>query len=252
MANTFHSNLWANWAPLCLCIIVSLTSFQSDEKAKGMIFVNIIPTFNGDTLKLNDKQYVTSFGDTISIEEFKIYMSNIKFKSDKRHTCSERNSAHLLDADDLNSLRFLLSDVVVGNYVSMTFDIGVDSFLSVSGIHEGDLDPSKGMYWAWNTGYINAKLQGHSKSCKTLHNAFEFHIGGYMPPFKSLRNVKLTLPNIKVFSEKSTEIVIYMDAAAWFDKPHKISLAQTNKVVMPGKDALQIADNYKDMFSLKH
>ena len=57
------------------------------------------------------------------------------------------------------------------------FQIGIDSLTNVSGDLDGDLDPALGMYWAWNSGYINMKLEGKSSSCKSVKKEFQFHIG---------------------------------------------------------------------------
>ena len=56
--------------------------------------------------------------------------------------------------------------------------LGVDSVLNYNGVHEGALDPINGMYWTWQTGYINCKLEGNI-ICDSSRKSFEYHIGGY-------------------------------------------------------------------------
>jgi len=43
----------------------------------------------------------------------------------------------------------------------------VDSLANVSGAMSNDLDATKGMYWSWQSGFINLKIEGKSASCKT-------------------------------------------------------------------------------------
>ena len=124
----------------------------------------------------------------------------------------------------------------------LTFNIGVDSLANVSGAMSGDLDPIKGMYWAWNTGYINAKIEGKSSSCHTRKNVFEFHIGGHLPPFQTMRKVKLLAKDTE-----STVFTIETDVRQWFSK---IKLNEMNSVLLPNKTAMMMADNYAQMFKI--
>ena len=80
---------------------------------------------------------------------------------------------------------------------TIAFNLGIDSITNVSGAQGGDLDPTKGMYWAWQSGFINIKLQGTSNSCPPPKNEFEFHLGGYQYPFNSLQTIILKTGNEK-------------------------------------------------------
>ena len=55
----------------------------------------------------------------------------------------------------------------------------------------GDLDPTKGMYWAWQSGYINFKMEGSCSQCLATKNNFEFHLGGYQQPFYAMQTIEL-------------------------------------------------------------
>lgn len=61
------------------------------------------------------------------------------------------------------------------------FFFGTDSLTNVSGNIDGPLDPINGMYWAWNSGYINFKLEGYWGT--HYDQPIEFHIGGYRKPY---------------------------------------------------------------------
>jgi hypothetical protein len=232
-------------------VVLQLHVAAKTNNAKtGRVTLIITPMFNSKPLKLNNQYYVNENGDTLYIDLFRFYMTNFGLtdaQSFKEYQC--KDSDHLVDAEDTASEKFSL-DVPAGEYSELSFIAGVDSVANTSGANNGDLDPVKGMYWAWNSGYIMAKLEGHSKVCKTLHQAFEFHIGGYMPPYNTARGVSLELPHtISVKAGGNTIIRIRANAAAWFSG--LLDLATTNDIVIPGKEAAMMADNYAQMFTIE-
>ena len=203
------------------------------------------PVFGTENLILDDKKYITEQSDTLSISTFRFYISQIQYVFEDGSTYSEPNSVHLLDAEKEESLSLNIKNVPDKTMRFVAFNIGVDSIFSVSGALTGDLDPILGMYWTWNTGYINAKIEGKSKSCHTPKNIFEFHIGGYLSPYNTLRQVRLPVKN----TSDNTTIVIEADARKWFSN---IKLSETNSVLMPNKTAMRVADNYAQMFKVNN
>lgn len=125
---------------------------------------------------------------------------------------------------------------------ALTFAIGIDSTASVSGALSGVLDPSKGMYWAWQSGYINMKMEGKSNSCKTRNNRFQFHVGGYLQPYCAWRTVELH-PKVS-----GTSLPIAVDLAELFSK---IALSETNSIMIPGKRAIEMAEQSTKMFQVE-
>jgi hypothetical protein len=227
-----------------LCCVLFVGSMSAQNAAKSVCNLRLKPVFSGKPLILGSYKYGTPKGDTVTIDRFRFYISAIQlFYSDGR-TYTESNSYHLVDAEDNESLSFALKNTPVGQINAITFNIGVDSAASVSGALSGALDPVKGMYWAWNSGYINAKLEG---TCKQKpgqkQNAFEFHIGGYLAPFYALRSVKLPLE--KPMNAKNIEIAC--DAAVWLEE---VDLRKENSVVIPGEEAMRVANRYAKMFSV--
>ncbi len=230
-------------------ILAPVSSFgKTIPLNRGWITVIIDPVFNGEPLKMADQLYVNEHGDTIYIDLFRFYITNMRLSSES--TTVSDTVSHLVDAEDEASATFHINNVPAGSYTSLQFTVGVDSITNTSGANGGDLDPAKGMYWVWNSGYIMAKLEGHSRVCKTLHHAFEFHIGGYMPPFNAARlvNVKLSHP-VVVLNGCNTIVRLKADVAAWFKG--NLDLSKLNSVVIPGKEANIIADNYAQMFSVE-
>jgi hypothetical protein len=147
---------------------------------------------------------------------------------------------HLVDAEKLSSLEFKIKKVPDLKINKISFNVGVDSLNSVSEKFEGDLDPSKGMYWAWNTGYVNMKLEGKSSSCTNAKKEFQFHIGGYLTKQNALQKIEFVL------SEKQNNS-INVELSNWLDA---ISLKETKSIMIPGEKAIKMAQLYKNMFQI--
>jgi len=124
----------------------------------------------------------------------------------------------------------------------------VDSIKNVSGVQEGALDPMKGMFWTWKSGYIFAKLEGQSDSSHLPSHYFTYHIGGINQNENALRVVQLNIPVTYNQSKK----IIHIDAniLQWFSSVHSIKIASTGYCHQPGALAVAIADNYSKMFSI--
>ena len=222
-----------------LILLCTLKAFSQQSVTR---LLDVRPVFAGKPLAMAPAACVLGT-DTVYIERFRFYLSAVELVFADGLVYREKDSYHLLDASDSASLRIPLADVPSGKVSKIKFYIGVDSVASVSGALSGALDPVKGMYWAWNSGYINAKLEG---SCKAPPGhrpyPFEFHIGGYMQPFYAIRTVELQLP-----APSASTIVLCADAAAWLQQ---VDLHKENSVVIPGAEAMIVADRYSKMFSL--
>lgn len=196
-----------------------------------------------------DSAYITPLGDTIHITGLEFYVSSWQLhNANGWHKVGE---AHLVDMEEDRSKQFYITQVPSGTYDSIRMVIGVDSLFSTNGAHSGDLDPMKGMYWAWNTGYIMAKMEGKCNGCNTLHHAFEYHIGGYMPPNNAARTVQFHLTGCLLGGKSSSKQPILqmdVDAAQWF--ANGIDIKQTNSILIPGPAAMKMADNYRNMLSI--
>jgi len=233
--------------PESFCQVENLgrvTVFKNSDTDK--VLIELIPVFNGKPLKLTNQYYINAHGDTLYIDAFRFYMANISFTG---HRNALNTNSHLYDAADSDTYAFIIKNIPPGAYSNLQFTLGVDNIANTSGANGGDLDPAKGMYWAWNSGYIMAKLEGRSKVCKTLHHAFQFHIGGYMPPYNAARVVTLKLPASFTIGRSGIPCIsLKVDVAAWFSGD--FDLAKVNDIAVPGKEAAMMADKYAKMFSI--
>ena len=156
----------------------------------------------------------------------------------------------LIDERDPESKKIVLNQVPEGLYTGIEFILGVDSLHNCSGIQEGALDPVNGMFWAWNTGYIFLKLDGHAPASKTEGQLIEFHIGGYKQPVNSIRKIKLDFPSPRLLSNQNAfPVNIKADVLELFKTPVNIDFSTLSSVTDLHYATL-IANNYADMFRL--
>lgn len=177
-----------------------------------------------------DISFELKSGD-VELHKLRFYVSNIII-NDSVHP--EQQPAYLMDllAEGSNKISIPTGNLNVSN---VYFNIGTDSLLNTAGILDGDLDPIKGMYWAWNTGYINFKIEGVNNS----KHRFEYHIGGYRSPFTTVRS----------FEEEVTSdnLNLVLDLNKFLLEAESVS----SELMIPGKEAAQLSDLFKNCLHVK-
>jgi len=236
------------WPHRCFCQVEHLGNiavFRTSDTDK--VVFDISPEFNGQPLILGSQFYVDEHGDTLYIDALRFYLTNISFTG---YDNALNTNSFLYDAADSDTHSFVIKKIPGGNYSILQFTVGVDSIANTSGANDGDLDPVHGMYWAWNSGYIMARLEGRASVCRTLHHAFEFHIGGYKHPFNTARVVALRLPPTFAIGKRGIPVIsLKVDVSAFFTQ--NLDLAKVNNIVTPGREASSMADKYAKMFSIE-
>ena len=149
-----------------------------------------------DALALNPQQYTNANGDQFQVTTFKYYISNIVLIKADGSTFKQPESYYLIDQEQPNSKLITLENVPSGEYTGLTFTVGVDSTRNVSGAQTGALDPTQGMFWSWNTGYIFLKLEGYSPQSEK--GGLTFHIGGFKTPNNTIRTISPNLNGSKM------------------------------------------------------
>lgn len=198
------------------------------------------PLVLGDTL-------VTASGEKITVQRFKYYVSNFTVTDSKGNLHVLPASYFLVDEAEPASKTFLLAvpDLPIR---SISFLIGVDSIRNVSGIQTGALDPLKGMFWTWNSGYIMAKMEGTCEGLQAAGQRFTYHIGGFRFGVNTARQVSIDLPAGK---NNFSGIGIAADIQQWFSSAWNIRIKETPVCHAPGALAVKFANNYMHMFSLQ-
>lgn len=175
---------------------------------------------------------------TIQLDVFRFYISHVRLFQDERS--QSFNDVWLLDNDE-EGFKIKLSNVELDQIDQIQFLIGTDSLVNVAGAFDGALDPIHGMYWAWNSGYINVKLEGTLLIADKSAD-FEYHIGGYAGEHKTARLVTLPFNAIS-----SNELTIDIDLNNFIDY---IEIDKTNRVMLPGKQASLLATFFAESFSI--
>ena len=223
---------------LFIFIFTIVVHSQSDN---GAVLVNFNLNWKNKSLELNKIYH--SKNDSLQISAFKFYISSIEFQFSDNSKFIENNSYHLIDIEHNKSLKIALLNNTNKIISRIFFNIGVDSLASVSGAMTGDLDVTNGMYWAWQSGFINMKIEGKSSSCSTRNNNFHFHIGGYLKPNYALRKV-----NINCNKNIENNINLIVDLSKLFEE---IDLKSTNSIMIPGQKAMKLSDLSTKIFSLE-
>ncbi len=221
----------------CFLLVACSSTMAQDDWQMQIAFD---PLYQGATLVIDDEVDIELDSTDVIVDMFRCYISNIELIKNDLVLVQEKDSYHLLDAEEIETLSFTL-DVEEGvTYDSIRFMIGVDSLTSVSGAMGGDLDPTKGMFWTWNTGYIFFKVEGISPICDTRKNRFVYHLGGYESQYAAQQWV--TLP---IMSNSEMKITIDID-----EYIEKVDLIDMPNVMSPGKEAYKYAKIASSIFKI--
>lgn len=196
------------------------------------------PSF-GSSILSSDSIYIINSTDSIQITALRFYISSIELLDKNKTIWKDPIQFHLMDAFIEKTLTVDIPSTI--SYTKLKFNLGVDSTTNVSGALGGDLDPTKGMYWTWQSGYINFKLEGTSTVCKTRHNEFQFHLGGYQSPYNNLQTLFTdagSMQNIEVGIDIKKII-------------NQINLAEQHHIMSPGKDAMDFSQKIINSLSIK-
>jgi hypothetical protein len=229
--------------------------FDKGPRKDHNLILKFKPVVQFDSIPLVLGQpYTNFFGETYTPTAFKFYIHGIEMINDDSNKVYRvpADQYYLVDFGDSASTEVKVA-ILPYTYNKIAFTIGVDSASNVSGAQTGALDPAKGMFWTWSTGYIMAKLEGTSPSSSESGNKFEFHIGGFSGADNVIRKVTLLYPfgqSIDLKPGQSTTMEITADANDWFYNPHDIRLNTNPVITTPGLLATMVAENYNKMFTV--
>ncbi len=215
--------------------LVTVSTFAYSQKNIRSIKFN--PVCNSAPVEL-DKKYAYKT-DSIEISALKFYISNIRFYQHTKLVDEVIKKHHLVNIENAQSLIVNHSNKKNKKFNRLVFCIGVDSTTNVSGALGGDLDPTNSMYWTWQSGYINFKLEGVSKVCPSGKNQFTFHIGGYQYPHNTLQQIDLQINNPQ-------KIIIEINILQLLNQ---LKLDESYEIMSPNAKAVEMAKKIKAIFS---
>jgi len=235
-----------------LCVIFQTHAQRTTtvRPKAATVKISFINTVKGMPLVLDSMEYTNPFNEIYTVSRLKYYISNISLNNPQKHF-AEAGSYHLIDAADSASLHFSFG-AAANTYNSISFMVGVDSIKNVSGAQTGALDPSRGMFWTWNSGYIMFKLEGNSTASSIFNHKIEYHIGGFAGKDNVVQLITIPLSSpLKLDAGKSSEIIITADLDKIWHGTNELKIAETPVTMSPGILSKKIADNYNRMFSIK-
>lgn len=222
-------------------LVIFCVIFSSNIFAQKNNILSIHHFWNDQKIVL-DENYFLQNQESISIQTLKYYISSIQLLKNKKVVWKETKSFHLIDEEDSISKKIKIAKKPIDiDFDEIVFNIGIDSVTNYRGVQGGDLDPTNGMYWTWQNGYINFKIEGKSSFCKTRNNAFQFHIGGYENGLATLQKVSLKI-------NKKNPLEINLDIEKLFEK---INLSNQNEIMQPCKEAVEIANKLPLLFNIQ-
>lgn len=202
-----------------------------------------------EVLTLDDATYSNELGQSFNVSNFKYYLGKIRL-IDANDRAFETQNYYLIKEDEPETKTIELHAIPVGNYKSVSFTIGVDSIDNCSGAQSGALDPIKGMFWTWNTGYIFLKLEGNSKFSTSPGNIFEYHIGGFKEPNNCIRKVNIPFAEpLLISTNQKNNLHLKADILEVLKTPTTLDFSKLSSIT-DHKNATIVANNYSDMFSV--
>jgi hypothetical protein len=221
-------------------ICISFSAKADDRNPVRSLRLSFLPLLEGHPIKI-DGYADTQSGAKLHVTMLRYYISGITLCQNNQALWKETNAYHLMDLETLESLILNLDAPPGLQFNRIRFNLGVDSATSCSGAHGGDLDPAKGMYWAWQSGYVNFKLEGVSPKSTARKHGFHFHLGGYKEPYAALQQITL---NVK----PANEIVVTLDLDRFLEG---MDLSKQNSIMTPGKEALLLSQKAAGIFEVR-
>ncbi|MFM8363268.1 MAG: MbnP family protein, partial [Haliscomenobacter sp.] len=211
-------------------------AFMPEQGRSGRIL--FAPIFEGEALELGREYALEGGADSIRLETLRFYLSHPRLLRKGRVVFAFPESAYLMDMAEPASLALSWSAPRTLLFDQVAFELGVDSLTQAGGARGAALDPIRGMYWSWQSGYIHVKLEGTATASKARHFSFQYHLGGYRAPFNTIRT--LVLP---ARPRGDTHIHIALDA--FFEA---VDLAATPDIMRPCPEAMQAVRSFADAF----
>jgi len=221
-----------------------LTSWNFISAQDDSIGVNFIFEVEGIPLELGKPVVLKDRSDTLQIDALRFYFSDIRWEKETDLSANPKDRYHLVDATDPTSQ--LLRTHAPAENSSLHFGFGVDSLTNDTGVHGGDLDPTKGMYWAWQTGYVNFKIEGSSRACKN----FGYHLGGFLDGLDASTEVSLSFDFSKVERvNDGTQVQLVFEIADFLKEAEAISGCH---LMRPSVEAVSLAQVFQSHIILRY
>lgn len=192
----------------------------------------------------NCMMYQNKAGNEYSITKLVYYISQVSLiKADSGKVLLK--NYHYVDAMNSSSNLLVLKDVPVGNYIGISFNIGLDSAQNISDGLPATTD-NVNMKWPnpMGGGYHFLKLEGYYKDT-TATPGYAMHLGTN----SCLVPIKLFKP-INVTTDSKIPLGLVMNINEWYKNPTTFDFNKDGNYIMGNAAAMKkITDNGRDVFS---
>lgn len=204
---------------------------------------------HGQPLELN-KKYRNPYGEIFEMTRMRFYAGQISpVYIEPVKKIDPLPSYYLIDLSDSSSCRLEIP-VLPGSFHSLQFQLGIDSADQTRGAQTGPLDPIKGMFWTWNSGYLTVKMEGISESSGQPAHLMAYHIGGYRDPYSTIWKILLSQDEIIRLPETgNTTLEIPIELDYFFNGAQPIHIKDIADCTTPGDLARKIAENFAGSFT---
>lgn len=212
--------------------------------SEGTVEINLSHVFANKQITLNSANYVNASNDTFNIEDLRYYFTNLSFQKQNGDWVNLKNY-QLVDIKTSSSQTFTITKLPAGHYKAVKYMLGVDSVSNSSGLQDGALDPSWGMFWTWNTGYIFFRIMGRNPNSS---RAYSLDLGGN----ENLPSVVNDLNTYKL-KNKNPKIYFEMDINEMFQNPSNYKFDSDGWAIHTNtaSGATKLALNMMDMVKIK-
>jgi hypothetical protein len=204
---------------------------------------------HGEPLELN-KKYRNPYGEIFEMTRLRFYAGNISpVYLESGHKTNSTATYHLIDVSDSSSCRVEIP-ALPGSFRSLYIQLGIDSADQNRGAQTGALDPIKGMFWTWNSGYLTLKMEGTSESSNQPAHLMAYHIGGYRYPNSTIWKILLSQDQIIRLPETgkiTLEIPVELDY--FFSGRQALRIKEIADCTTPGDLARKISENFAGSFT---
>ncbi|MBU6323924.1 MAG: hypothetical protein KJS92_00415 [Bacteroidetes bacterium] len=189
--------------------------------------LSVQPQWRGNLLETGRFYPGPQSGDSLRIDVLRFYLGVLPSGEAINH------SYHLIDLAHPESMHIPLKPEMA--QTPFTLLLGVDSMTQMDGAGGGALDPTQGMYWTWQSGYIHLKLEGILHKAEGRNIPFSYHIGGFEGKDNTLQRIP---------ADQSGILKPRLDILF-----RKLDPALLPEVMSPGTKAVMISRAWKDCFS---
>lgn len=195
------------------------------------------PTWHGKPIAVTEERGVL---DEFQLKQFKWYMSGLTFWKKGQQLWVDTATVRLWEAG-FPQRSFLVLPSFKQMPDSLSFFLGMDSLTHLKVKLSGDTDPTLGMYWTWQNGYIHLKMEALKRTEDQQVRTISLHLGGYR---HSPCKYSIGLP---ISRSSKKEILLETELSHWIDSSQPFP----DHWMQPGQQSVLYSRIWAHYFTVK-